>query len=213
MVGSSLRQVLTLLVLLPVAGQAQPYLAALGGVSTLSADAATELGPPNAVALYSPKNGGAANVAGGIHVNDWLSIQCNYIWNRNQLSLIQVNDRTFFEQERDARQHAGVVDILLYFRNRRSWARPYLSAGAGLVSIADALGSVRGGIEPPPKVAEVRALLRVAVGIDLMHSSGWGFRYSFSESISGNPYSAILKPRGPRNLANFQNLFGFVRYF
>jgi len=198
---------------LPLTGQSRFFITALGGVSTLSADAATELGPPNAVALYSPDNGGAANAAAGIHVNDWLSFQANYIWNKNRLTLVQVNDRTYFEQERSARQHAGVVDILLYFRHRRSWARPYLSAGAGLVSIADALGNVRGGTEPPPKVAEVRALLRVAVGIDLMHSSGWGFRYSFSESISGNPYSAILKPRGPRNLANFQNLFGFVRYF
>jgi len=182
-------------------------------VSTLSADAASELGLPIAIALYSPENGAAANIGAGFHGNDWLSLQANYIWNRNHLTLTQVNDRTFVEQQRNARQHAGVVDVLLYFRNRRSWARPYLSAGAGLVSIADTPGSVRGGIEPPPRVSEVRALLRVAVGIDLIHSSGWGLRYSFSESISGNPYSAILRPRGPRNLANFQNLFGFVRYF
>jgi hypothetical protein len=36
-------------------------------------------------------------------------------------------------------------------------------------------------------------------------------RYSFSESVSGNPISAQLSPPGQRNLANFQNLFGVVR--
>ena len=41
----------------------------------------------------------------------------------------------------------------------------------------------------------------------------WSFRYSFSETITGNPISARLTPPGERNLANFQNLFGFVRRF
>ncbi|MBC8165959.1 MAG: hypothetical protein H7Y20_08810, partial [Bryobacteraceae bacterium] len=149
MVGSSLRLGLAFLVLLPVAGQAQPYITALGGVSTLSADAATQLGTPNAVALYSPENGAAANIGAGFHSNDWLSFQANYIWNRNQLTLTQIGDRRFFEQMRKSRQNAGVADLLLYFRNRRSWARPYLSAGVGVVSIADTLGNVRGEMTSP----------------------------------------------------------------
>jgi hypothetical protein len=38
-------------------------------------------------------------------------------------------------------------------------------------------------------------------------------RRKHNESISGNPISAGLTPPGERNLANFQNLFGFVRRF
>jgi hypothetical protein len=39
------------------------------------------------------------------------------------------------------------------------------------------------------------------------------FRYSFSETISGNPISPSLTPPGERPLMNFQNLFGFVARF
>jgi hypothetical protein len=126
---------------------------------------------------------------------------------------MQVDGATFFEQQRESRQDAAVADLLLYFRNRVAWARPYLSAGIGIVRFADTAGAARGTITPPGEIQDSRPLLRIAVGIDLMHSSGWGFRYSFSESISGNPYSAIMAPRGSRGLANFQNLFGLVRYF
>jgi hypothetical protein len=208
-----LRLALTLMVFLKPVAQAQPFVTVLGGFSTLSADAATELGPPNRVALYSPENGGAVNVGAGVHLNNWLSVQANYIWNSNSLTLTQVRDREFVEDERRSRQHAGVADLLLYFRNRASWVRPYLSAGVGVVHIADTLGGARGDLPQPAAVSDVRPLIRIAVGIDLVHRSGWGFRYSFSEAISGNPYSAVLSPRGPRNLANFQNLFGIVRYF
>jgi Outer membrane protein beta-barrel domain len=195
-------------------GQARYFVATLGGVSTLSADAETQLGTTNSVALYKPENGGAVNIAGGLHLKDWLSVQGNYLWNANRVTLMQVSDRAFFEQERCASQHAAVADLLLYFRNRMSWVRPYLSAGAGFVRVSDTLTDrLRGDLSPPPRVSQENGLLRVAVGIDIMHSSRWGFRYSFSESISGNPYSAVLQPRGKRNLANFQNLFGFVRYF
>jgi hypothetical protein len=56
-------------------------------------------------------------------------------------------------------------------------------------------------------------VLRVAVGIDVSLGGQWSARYSFSESLSGNPISAQLSPPGQRNLANFQNLFGVVRAF
>ena len=75
-------------------------------------------------------------------------------------------------------------------------------------------GAVGSGLAPPDgKIASTRLLLRVAVGIDLAMGEQWSFRYSFSESISGNPISARLRLPGERNLANFQNLFGFVRRF
>ena len=57
------------------------------------------------------------------------------------------------------------------------------------------------------------SLLRVAVGVDVTFVKGWSARYSFSESLSGNPISQQLSPPGQRNLANFQNLFGIVRAF
>jgi hypothetical protein len=41
----------------------------------------------------------------------------------------------------------------------------------------------------------------------------WAFRYTFSETIRGNPVSARLSPPGQRNLATFQNLFGIVKTF
>jgi hypothetical protein len=197
----------------PLAADVEYFVTALGGIATLSADGATQLGASNAAALYSPSNGGALNAAAGVHLNNWVSVQANYVWNRNRITITQLSDGLFVEQQRRSSQHAAVADLLLYFRSRSSWARPYLSAGVGVVDIADTLGSVRGELAPPGAVSDVKPLLRVAVGIDLMHSSGWGFRYSFSESISGNPYSAVMTPRGPRGLKNFQNLFGFVRYF
>jgi hypothetical protein len=196
-----------------LAGEPRYFLTALGGISTLSADAGTNLQDSVRVALYKPENGAAVNAGGGVHLNNWLSAQGSYIWNRNRVTLTQVDNASFFEQPRSSRQHAAVADLLLYFRNRASWARPYLSAGVGVFNLADSAETSRGSLVPPGPLSENRAFLRVAVGIDLMHASGWGFRYSFSESISGNPYSAVLTPRGPRGLANFQNLFGFVKYF
>jgi hypothetical protein len=49
--------------------------------------------------------------------------------------------------------------------------------------------------------------------LDLEIGRGWIVRYSFSESLSGNPISERLLPPGERNLANFQNLFGIIRAF
>ena len=55
--------------------------------------------------------------------------------------------------------------------------------------------------------------LRAAAGIDLILGKGWGIRYAFLETIQGNPISVRLDPPGKRGLANFQNLFGVVKYF
>ena len=47
----------------------------------------------------------------------------------------------------------------------------------------------------------------------MLGKSGWGVRYAFLETIQGNPISQRLDPVGKRRLANFQNLFGVVKYF
>ena len=205
---------LVVLMAQPCHGQ-RYFFAALGGISTLSADGATRLDTVTAVSLYKPENGPAWNVAAGAHWNDWISVQANYIWNRNDLAITEIRDLARLEQDRRATQNAAIFDLLLYFRPRRSRIRPYLSAGTGLVHLNTvAAGPVRGDLAPvPPEAASTKLPLRVAVGINLLWRNGWGFRYSFSETRTGNPLSADLSPRGSRGLANFQNLFGLVKYF
>jgi hypothetical protein len=70
-------------------------------------------------------------------------------------------------------------------------------------------------VQPPARFATTNPALRVAVGIDIGSTPAgpWRFRYSFSETISRNPISAQLSPTPPRNLANFQNLFGVIALF
>jgi hypothetical protein len=165
--------------------------------------------------LYKPENGPALNLAGGITLNDWFAIQANYVWNRNNLTINEIAGDANFQENRHTSQNAAIADFLLYFRSRRSRIRPYLSVGSGLVQLrSEAEGPILGTLGPvPPQIDTVKLPLRVAVGIDLLVRDGWGFRYSFSETITGNPFSAELTPPGSRGLANFQNLFGLVKYF
>ena len=195
------------------------FVGAVAGVSTLSADARSEIRTDGAdVSLYKPENGPALNVLVGMHVREYATVQANYIWNRNDLALASVRSTdlgpSFYEQPRTSSQHAIVGDLLVYFRERRSVVRPYLSVGVGVVRFETRPnGPARGRNAVPPveTVRATRATLRVAVGLDLTLGRGWSGRYSFSESVSGNPISAQLSPPGQRNLANFQNLFGVVR--
>jgi hypothetical protein len=197
------------------------YAGAVAGVSTLSADARASTEPGRAeVSLYKPENGPALNGFVGVHLSRYFTVQANYLWNRNDLTLLSSVTAAvrggFYEQRRGSAQHAVVADALLYFRALDSRVRPYLSAGAGVVRFASQSrgGAVRSGLAPPEgEIASTRLVMRVAVGIDLAMGEPWSFRYSFSESISGNPISARLTPPGERNLANFQNLFGFVTRF
>ncbi len=206
---------LLLLIAIPSCYAQRYFATALAGVSTLSADAGTRLGSSNEVSLYKPENGVALNLGVGIHFSDWVSAQANYVWNRNDLRFTEVHDLARLEQDRGSSQHAAIADLLVYFRGRRSRIRPYLSAGAGIVRLnSPSSAAVNGDLTPiPAGIDEVGAALRVAVGIDLLVRRGYGLRYSFSETISGNPLSSALEPPGSRNLANFQNLFGFVKYF
>ena len=197
-----------------------PFAGAVGGISTLSADARAIFRQTNAEAsLYTPENGAALNLLAGVHVSDYFSVQGNYIWNRNTLTLSSVRSANaeFFEERRGSVQHGFIADGLLYFRNRESWARPYLSAGLGLVRFesSDPILLASGGApaRPPALFMSTNSALRVAVGIDLGSVNGWSFRYSFSETLTGNPVSAQLSPPAQRNLANFQNLFGAVKSF
>jgi hypothetical protein len=74
------------------------------------------------------------------------------------------------------------------------------------------LKSARGDLAvPAPRFASAAAGRRVAVGMDVAMRHGWAVRYTFRETIRGNPISRQLSPVGQRNLANFQNLFGVVK--
>jgi len=151
-------------------------------------------------------NGGILNAFGGVHLNDYLSLQGNYTWNRNDLELFVIrNPGDSYEQRRDSSQHAAGVDLLLYFRARRSWVRPFLSAGPAVVRFTCN--------STTESFSSVTPSLRVAVGIDARIAPGWAFRYSFLGAMQVNPISPHLSPPGGRRLANFQNLFGILRLF
>ncbi len=196
-----------------------PYVGVLAGVSTLSADARSEVTPRGAdVSLYTPENGPAINILLGIHVHRYVSLQANYVWNANDVTLTAVRglDASFYEQPRSSGQHAVIGDFLLYFRNIDSAIRPYLSVGGVVVRIDSTSrgeSQARDAVPPAQTIRAVCGVLRTAVGIDIGLSRYWAARYTFSETLSGNPFSAALVPPGQRKLANFQSLVGIVRAF
>jgi hypothetical protein len=201
-------------------GERRIFAGALFGVSTLSADGhSIVMSPEIALSMYKPENGLTVNLLGGVHVAEYFSVQGNYMWNRNELTLVSsfVTPRGsgFYEQSRESSQHAVVADGLVYFRRRDSRLRPYLGTGLSIVRFTSmAVDEVLGGLGPP--VQHIRATnvaLRSHVGIDVALSPAVVFRYSFSETIGGNPISPHLSPQGERGLANFQNLFGVLTRF
>ena len=206
----------------PAAAQdeSRAFAGALFGVSALSADAqAVTTAADAAVSLYDPKNGSALNVFGGIHVAQYFAIQVNWMWNRNDLTLVSSYTSPhaggFYEQIRDSSQHALVFDGLIYFRRLDSSIRPYLGTGLSVVHFSSEEGESRAqGLSPPAgAIKSTHIGLRSHVGIDFRMSRHISFRYSFSETISSNPISPSLTPPGRRRLMNFQNLFGFVSRF
>ncbi len=213
----------TALMAVPASAQSESriFAGALFGVSTLSADARSVVtGADAVVSLYDPKNGPAVNVFAGVHLAQYFAIQVNWIWNRNDLTLFSSYASPqaggFYEQTRHSSQHALVFDGLIYFRRLDSSIRPYLGTGLSVLrfSSEEVAGSRAQGLMPP--VGEIRSTrigLRSHVGIDIKLSRHVVFRYSFSETISGNPISPSLTPPGERGLMNFQNLFGFVSVF
>ena len=110
---------------------------------------------------------------------------------------------------------AVVLDGLIYFRRLDSAVRPYLGTGISVTHFSSDVVSTseRGLAAPVGEMVSTRIGLRSHVGIDLRLSRHTSFRYSFSETISGNPISAALTPPGGRGLMNFQNLFGFLTRF
>jgi hypothetical protein len=195
------------------------YVGGLFGVSTLSGDARSITTASTADAsMYKPENGVALNLFAGAHLARFVALQTNYVFNRNDVTLFasSTSPGAFYEQPRESSQHAFVADLLLYFRNRQSGIRPYLGTGLAVVrfrSPAVTRGLIHGIAPPTGDIESTKVALRSHVGIDFKLGRGWNFRYSFSETISGNPISPHLTPVGERGLANFQNLFGLLMQF
>lgn len=173
---------------------------------------------PN-ISLYKPENGPALNLFAGVHLAPYVSVQANYIWNRNELTLnsTSADSKSYFEEQRCSSQQALIFDLLIYVRSLNSRIRPYLSVGTGPVRFSSTQEKVTaiGGTPalPPEHFSSVRPALRSAVGMDFRLTHRTALRYSFSETIGHNDISAQLSPPGQRSLANYQNLIGVVFRF
>jgi hypothetical protein len=207
--------------LFTTSAEAQFYAGALGGISTLSGDTAASVNSTSAdFSTYNPQNGLALNALFGRHFNDFLTVQGDYVWNRNALHLSAAASGSGsigdYEETRRSSQQSLFASVLVYFRKRESRIRPYLSVGTGWVHLSstDETITVMQGLPLPPHDFSANMIaLRVPVGMDVRLHNGWLFRYTFSETLSRNPISDELSPPGPHSLKNFQNLFGIVRQF
>ena len=198
------------------------YAGALGGVATLKADGRSLLTAGGGqISLYKPENGAALNIFAGWDFSNYASLQGNYIWNRNDLSLVSTTfgpaGSSDYQQARRSQQNSAMADLLVYFRRRRSLVRPYLSVGTGVTSLTSTEQNLIVAMGSPAMPAHTFSAthlgLRVAVGLDFRLHRGLFFRYSFSDTISANPISSQLSPPGQRDQENFQNLFGLFERF
>lgn len=200
---------------------AQFYAGVLGGISTLSGDARSLLSPGfTAFSSYDPKNGAVVEALVGKHVSDYFAIQANYIWNRNSLTLTSgtfSGTQQGYQERRRSSQQSTIADFLVYFRPRDSRLRPYLSVGTGLVHFDSSQEQIEQSFGnaalPPQHFSSNLIVLHVPVGMDVNLGKGWAFRYTFSETLSKNPFSDRVSPPGQHSLKNFQSLFGFIRRF
>jgi hypothetical protein len=191
-------------------------------VATLSGDGRSNITDSSAAtSLYDPKNGGVGSVFCGWQVYKYVSLQGNYIWNRNDLTLVSTlsspANSSFYQQPMSSTENALIGDVLVYFRPRGDRIRPYLSQGVGVVHVSSRVnGSVVSSgstLVPPGNSTSTFPGSRTAVGMDVRVAHAWYFRYTFGENISHNPVSVQLSPPGQRLLKNFQNLFGMYRTF
>ncbi len=204
------------------------FCGAAAGVSTLSADASTLVNASGfSSSSYDPENGPGIEAYVGVHFNQYFSAQLTYSWDRHDIRLSGIQAAlppgerlgtvAFYEQSRSSSQQTVVANLLLYFRDRPSWARPYLSVGAGAATLTSrshgSEPSPADALTPPPQFSSAGPAFDAAVGIDLRIRRNWGFRYSFAETIRGNPIGEQLTPPGTRPLATFRNLFGFIKLF
>ena len=193
------------------------YFGGMAGIATLSGDANAVINPTSAsTSLYDPSNGGAASAFLGIHLLNYVSLQADYVWNRNDVVLVSSNTgsgaTSFYRLQESVTQNGFLGNTLVYFRKRESRIRPYLSVGLGAVLIHNRLstgGIVSGNPALPPASSDRASIaLRTSVGLDIRFRGSWHFRYSFGETITRNTFGDQLSPPEHRIAKNFQSLFG-----
>src|SRR5262249_58081810 len=104
---------------LPSVASGQFYAGALGGLATLSADARSVIGPQGAAfSLYKPENGASVSLLVGRHLMDYLSLQADYGWNRNDLTLsatsISPQGETLYQEARGSSEQSVMGHLRLY---------------------------------------------------------------------------------------------------
>ena len=198
------------------------YFGGMGGVATLSADSSAIVSPISAsTSLYLPSNGGAASAFIGVHVFNYVSVQGDYVWNRNDAVLVSSisapGPTSFYRLPQSLTQNAFLTNALVYFRKRGSRIRPYVSEGVGAVLIHSRLsggGILSGNPTLPPNSSDHASIaLRTSVGLDVRLRGSWYLRYSFGETITRNTFGDQLSPPEHRIAKNFQSLFGvYVKF-
>jgi hypothetical protein len=193
------------------------YFGGMGGVATLSGDGNAVITSTSAsTSLYDPSNGAAAAAFIGIHLFSYVSLQADYVWNRNDVALTSTfsgpEAPSFYKQPESVTQNAFLGNVLVYFRRRDSRIRPYLSEGGGGVLIHNRRsggGIVVGNPAIPPASSDHASIaLRTSVGLDVRLRGTWYFRYSFGETLTRNTFGDQLSPPEHRVAKNFQSLFG-----
>ena len=121
--------------------RAQMYAGALGGISTLSGDTRVIINSTSTnFSTYNPNNGPALNALLGKHLTDIFAVQGDYVWNRNSLDFTEgafdSGSPSAYEETHHSSQQSLFGSVLVYFRNRKSWIRPYLSIGTGWVHLS-----------------------------------------------------------------------------
>ncbi|MEO6758863.1 MAG: hypothetical protein ABIO24_05370 [Saprospiraceae bacterium] len=188
------------------------------GVSIISGGSGAVVGPVVAsISNYEPKVGRQVHVFGGWNPWEYISVQGAWSANRNTLTFNSATADSFYQQKRKSSQQNVGGDMLLYFRERKSFVRPFLSVGVNYMWFKSAPTEVvasSGTLLPPPMFSDQASGLRVAAGTDLVHKNGWGFRYAFMEHLQQrNVIGTRLTPGAQRQLMNFQHLFGIIKYF
>ncbi len=208
-------------VLLPCAFAQEPRFFVGGGpgISILSGGSGANIAATSAsLSSYEPKIGPQVHLFGGWNLAEYVSIQAAWSANRNDLIFqASTSDNAFYQQRRKSAQHNVGGDALLYFRNRKSLVRPFLSVGINAMwfrSEPTELIVSKGALSAPATFTARAPGLRVAAGTDLLIRNGWGFRYAFMEHLQQrNVIGLRLTPSAHRQLMNFQHLFGVVKYF
>jgi hypothetical protein len=198
------------------------YFGAMGGVATLSGDGSAVVTAQSAsTSLFSPMNGGAADIFFGVHLFSYVSVQADYVWSRNDVVLVSNQGSpgtlSFYRQPQELTQNAFLANVLVYFRKRGSRIRPYLSEGVGgvLIRSRSSGGGVSGGNPAllPGSSDHASVALRTSVGLDVRLLRCCFFRYSFGETLTRNTFGDQLSPPEHRIPKNFQNLFGVYYQF